>query len=49
PVAHPLLDRDRFAELDPLRQELLALPVHQDMQPWHVELVADAASELLRP
>ena len=49
PVAHPLLDRDRFAELDPLRRELLALPVHQDMQPWHVDLVADAASRILRP
>jgi dTDP-4-amino-4,6-dideoxygalactose transaminase len=49
PVAHPLLDRDRFSELDPLRHELLALPVHQDMEPWHVELVADAASDLVRP
>ncbi len=37
PVAHPMLDRNRFAELDPLRQELLALPVHQDLGPWHVE------------
>lgn len=49
PVAHPLLDRSRFAELDPLRRELLALPVHQDLEPWHVELVADAASRILRP
>ncbi len=49
PVAHPLLDRARFAEQDPLRRELLALPVHQDMQAWHVDLVADAASRILRP
>ena len=49
PVAHPLLDRDRFVELDPLRRQLLALPVHQDMAPWHVELVADATSRILRP
>ncbi len=49
PVAHPLLDTDGFAELDPLRQELLALPVHQDMEPWHTELVAEAASQTLRP
>jgi hypothetical protein len=49
PVAHPLLDRSRFAELDPLRAELLALPVHQDLEPWHTELVAKAACEVLRP
>jgi hypothetical protein len=49
PVAHPLLDRERFAELEPLRRGLLALPVHQDLEPWHVELVAGAAKDVLRP
>jgi hypothetical protein len=43
PVAHPLLDRRRFAELEPLRERLLALPVHQDLDSWHVEAVARAA------
>ena len=49
PVAHPLLDSDRFAELEPVRRQLLALPVHQDLEPWHVGVVADAACEVLRP
>lgn len=48
PVPHPLLDRARFAELEPLRRGLLALPVHQGMDPWHVELVARAAKVALR-
>ena len=43
PVPHPLLDRRRFAELQPLREQLLALPVHQDLDPWHVDAVARAA------
>ena len=43
PVAHPLLDEHRFAELAPLRRQLLALPVHQDLEPWHVAMVADTA------
>jgi hypothetical protein len=49
PVPHPLLERQRFAELEPLRRGLLALPVHQDLEPWHVEAVARAAKEVLRP
>jgi dTDP-4-amino-4,6-dideoxygalactose transaminase len=43
PVAHPLLDRKRFRELEPLRRGLLALPVHQDLDPWHMDAVARAA------
>lgn len=47
PVAHPLLDRSRFAELEPARRELLALPVHQALSPSHVEQVAEAARAVL--
>jgi hypothetical protein len=47
PVAHPLLDRKRFAELEPLRSGLLALPVHQGLDPWHVDVVARAAKTAL--
>jgi dTDP-4-amino-4,6-dideoxygalactose transaminase len=43
PVPHPILDRERFAELEPARQGLLALPVHQAMQDRHVERVLVAA------
>lgn len=49
PVAHPLLDRDRFAELEPARRGLLALPVHQDLEPWHIDVVRAAAVRVLRP
>jgi DegT/DnrJ/EryC1/StrS aminotransferase family len=49
PVPHPLLDRVARSELEPLRRGLLALPVHQDLEPWHVEAVARAAKEVLRP
>jgi hypothetical protein len=47
PVAHPLLDRRRFSELEPLREGLLGLPVHQDLDPWHVDAVARAARTAL--
>jgi hypothetical protein len=47
PVPHPLLDRDRFRELEPLRRGLLALPVHQDLDPWHVAAIAAAAKRAL--
>lgn len=47
PVAHPLLPRGRFAELDPLRRGLLALPVHQGLGPEHLEAVAAAAREAI--
>jgi dTDP-4-amino-4,6-dideoxygalactose transaminase len=47
PVAHPLLDRRRHAELEPLRERLLALPVHQSLQERHVEQVLDAARAVL--
>jgi perosamine synthetase len=49
PVPHPLLDREAHPQLEPLRRGLLALPVHQDLEPWHVEVVARAAKEVLRP
>jgi dTDP-4-amino-4,6-dideoxygalactose transaminase len=47
PVAHPLLDRSRFAELEPLRSGLLALPVHQALSDAHMERVLDAARAVL--
>ncbi|GAA4627125.1 hypothetical protein GCM10023196_038090 [Actinoallomurus vinaceus] len=47
PVPHPLLDRHRFAELEPLRHEMLALPVHQGLSTWHMEQVANAAREAI--
>lgn len=47
PVPHPLLDRRRFAELEPLRHQMLALPVHQGLTPWHMEHVAKAAREAI--
>jgi dTDP-4-amino-4,6-dideoxygalactose transaminase len=43
PVPHPILDRTRFAELEPARRGLLALPVHQAMEDRHVEVVMRAA------
>ena len=46
-MPHPLLDRARFAELDPARRELLALPVHQHLEPWHMERVLTAAKAAL--
>jgi perosamine synthetase len=49
PVPHPLLDRARFPELEPLRRGLLALPVHQDLEPWHMRAVARAAKEVVKP
>jgi perosamine synthetase len=43
PVPHPILDRERFSELEPARQGLLALPVHQAMEDRHVDVVVRAA------
>jgi hypothetical protein len=48
PLAHPLLDRERFGELEPLRHELLALPVHQELHDRHLEHLVRAAREVLR-
>jgi hypothetical protein len=48
PLPHPLLDRERFAELEPLRRGLLALPVHQGLSNWHMDAVLRAA-RTLRP
>jgi dTDP-4-amino-4,6-dideoxygalactose transaminase len=48
PVAHPLLDRQRFAELEPARRELLALPTHHLLSTWHMDAVAAAAKHVLR-
>lgn len=47
PVPHPMLDRQRFAELEPLRQQMLALPVHQGLSDWHMHKVANAAREAI--
>ena len=49
PVPHPVLPRERFAELDAARHGLLALPVHQSLGPWHMERVLGAAKEVLGP
>lgn len=48
PVPHPLLDRAEHRGLDPLRAELLALPVHQGLSEWHMGQIADAAKEAVR-
>jgi hypothetical protein len=47
PVPHPLLDRARHAELEPIRNGLLALPVHQSLRDRHVERVLEAAKAVL--
>jgi dTDP-4-amino-4,6-dideoxygalactose transaminase len=47
PVPHPLLDRSRFAELEPLHSGLLALPVHQALGELHMERVLSAARAVL--
>jgi len=47
PVPHPLLDRERFAELEPLRRGLLALPVHQHLGRWQMDRVLAAAKGAL--
>jgi dTDP-4-amino-4,6-dideoxygalactose transaminase len=47
PVPHPLLDRARFAELEPLRAGLLALPVHQALGEREMTRVLEAAKRVL--
>jgi dTDP-4-amino-4,6-dideoxygalactose transaminase len=47
PVPHPVLDRRRHAELEPARDGLLALPVHQSLRDRHVERVLEAARAVL--
>jgi perosamine synthetase len=47
PVPHPVLDRSRHAELEPIRDGLLALPVHQSLRDRHVERVLEAAKAVL--
>lgn len=47
PVPHPLLDRERYAELEPARHGLLALPVHQRLREWHMDAVVAAAKRVL--
>jgi dTDP-4-amino-4,6-dideoxygalactose transaminase len=47
PVPHPLLDRSTFRELEGPRAGLLALPVHQQLRPAHVDAIASAASRAL--
>ncbi len=47
PVAHPMLDREKYADIDPLRHQMLALPVHQGLSPWHMEQVAIAAQDAI--
>jgi dTDP-4-amino-4,6-dideoxygalactose transaminase len=54
PVPHPLLADARrqhpaaeakFRELDPIRHQMLALPVHQGLSEWHMRRVASAARD----
>jgi hypothetical protein len=47
PVPHPLLDRAHFAELEPLRAGLLALPVHQALGEREMDRVLTAAKRVL--
>ena len=47
PVPHPLLPREDFAELDWARDELVALPVHQQLRDEHVDAVLAAAKSAL--
>ncbi|MDQ6749268.1 MAG: DegT/DnrJ/EryC1/StrS family aminotransferase [Actinomycetota bacterium] len=47
PVPHPILDRERFSELEALRRGLLALPVHQGLEDWHMDIVLDAVKDVL--
>ena len=47
PVPHPLLDRDRHAELEPARSELVALPVHQTLTPQDLEAIVAATRRAL--
>jgi len=47
PVPHPLLDRDRHAELERLRSELVALPVHQTLRPQDLEAIVAATRRAL--
>jgi hypothetical protein len=46
PVAHPMLDRRRFPELERARRGLLALPVHQALEDWHMDIVLDAVKDV---
>ena len=48
PVPHPRLDRERFAELEPVRAQLLALPVHQALGEREITRVLEAARRVLR-
>ncbi len=47
PVPHPILDRQRFSELERARRRLLALPVHQGLEDWHMDIVLDAVKDVL--
>ncbi len=47
PVPHPLLDRERFTELEAPRRELLALPVHQSLGDWQMRRVLAGAKTAL--
>lgn len=47
PVPHPMLDRNRFAELEPLRHQMLALPVHQGLSEWHMHQIVTTAKEAI--
>lgn len=47
PVPHPLLDRQRFSELERARRGLLALPVHQGLEDWHMDIVLAAVKDVL--
>jgi hypothetical protein len=47
PVPHPILDRARFLALERVRRSLLALPVHQALDDWHMDVVLEAAKRVM--
>lgn len=47
PVPHPILDRRRFPEPERARRGLLALPVHQALEDWHMDIVLAAVKDVL--
>ena len=49
PVPHPLLDRSQLPELERVRTQLLALPVHHLLTDEHVAQLRRAAVEVLKP
>jgi perosamine synthetase len=45
--SHRDIPADRFPEVTRLRQELLEIPIHQSLQPRHIEFIAAQVNELV--